>query len=99
VPKPDVPWFWTQQAGVRLQMAGRIDRVEEWLLTGAIESNSFSVLGWRMGKLVYGESINSPADHVAVRKLLTEGTAPALADLRPVAAIGLRAAIKALVLA
>ena len=99
VPKPDVPWFWTQQAGVRLQMAGRIDRVEEWLLTGAVESNSFSVLGWRKGKLVYGESINSPADHVAVRKLLTEGTAPALADLRPVVEMGLRAAIKALVLA
>lgn len=96
VPVPDVPWFWTQQAGVRLQMAGRIDRVEEWLLTGVVESNSFSVLGWRNNKLVYGESINSPGEHVAIRKLLAENTAPTLSQLRPVAEMGLKAAIKSL---
>ncbi len=96
VPVPDVPWFWTQQAGVRLQMAGRIDRVEEWLLTGVVESNSFSVLGWRNKKLVYGESINSPSDHVAIRKLLAENTAPTLSVLRPIAELGLKAAIKSL---
>lgn len=94
VPVPDVPWFWTQQAGVRLQMAGRIDRVEEWLLTGAVESNSLSVLGWRNNKLVYGESINSPSDHVAIRKLLAENTAPTLSALRPIAEMGLKAAFK-----
>ncbi|MQR00094.1 NAD(P)/FAD-dependent oxidoreductase [Glaciimonas soli] len=96
VPAPDVPWFWTQQAGVRLQMAGRIDRVEEWLLTGAVESNAFSVLGWRNGKLMYGESINSPSDHVTIRKLLAENTAPTLSVLRPIAEMGLKAAIKSL---
>lgn len=94
VPVPDVPWFWTQQAGVRLQMAGRIDRVEEWLLTGSVESNSFSVLGWRNSKLVYGESINSPGDHVAIRKLLAENAAPTLSELQPIAEMGLKPAIK-----
>ena len=97
VPVPDVPWFWTLQAGVRLQMAGRVDRVEEWLLTGSVESNSFSVLGWRNSKLVYGESINSPSDHVTIRKLLAENTAPTLSELRPIAEMGLKAAIKFLV--
>ncbi len=96
VPKPDVPWFWTQQAGVRLQMAGRIDRVEEWLLTGSIASNAFSVLGWRQGQLVYGESINSAGDHVAIRKLLADHSAPTLSQLRPVAEMGLKAAVKSL---
>ncbi|ROZ79824.1 NAD(P)/FAD-dependent oxidoreductase [Ramlibacter sp. WS9] len=96
VPLPDVPWFWTLQAGVRLQMAGRVDRVEEWLPTGSVESNSFSVLGWRSGKLVYGESINSPSDHVAIKKLLAENAAPTLAVLRPIAEMGLKAAIKSL---
>lgn len=96
VPAMDVPWFWTLQAGVRLQMAGRIDRVEEWLLTGAVESNSFSVLGWRNNRLVYGESINSPSDHVAIRKLLAKNTAPLLSTLRPIAEMGLKAAVKSL---
>lgn len=91
---PDVPWFWTQQAGVRLQMAGRIDRVDEWLLTGSVESDTFSVLGWRSGKLVYGESINSAGDHVTVRKLLAANAAPTLSELKPVAQMGLKAAIK-----
>ncbi|MDH7797057.1 MULTISPECIES: FAD-dependent oxidoreductase [unclassified Beijerinckia] len=96
-PVPDVPWFWTQQAGVRLQMAGRIDRVENWLLTGSVESNTFSVLGWRNSKLVYGESINSPSDHVAIRKLLADNTALSLSKLQPIAEMGLKAAIKSLV--
>lgn len=96
VPQPDVPWFWTQQAGVRLQMAGRIDRVEEWLLTGAVEANTFSVLGWRNDKLVYGESINSPSDHVTIRKLLANATSPVLSQLQPIAEMGLKAAIKCL---
>jgi 3-phenylpropionate/trans-cinnamate dioxygenase ferredoxin reductase component len=96
-PVPDVPWFWTQQAGVRLQMAGRIDRVDAWLLTGSGDSDAFSVLGWRDGKLVYGESINSPSDHVLIRRLLAEHAAPTLSQLRPGAAMGLKAAIKSLV--
>ena len=77
-------------------MAGRVDRVEEWLLTGSAESNSFSVLGWRNGKLVYGESINSPSDHVTIRKLLAEKTAPSLDQLRPIAEMGLKPAFKSL---
>lgn len=75
-------------------MAGRVDRVEEWLLTGSVASNSFSVLGFRNSKLVYGESINSPSDHVAIRKLLAENAAPTLSELRPIAEMGLKAAIK-----
>lgn len=96
VPMPDVPWFWSQQAGVRLQMAGRIDRVEEWLLTGSVESNAFSVLGWRKHQLVYGESINCPRDHLAIRKLLAGNSAPTLPELRPIAEMGLKAAIASL---
>lgn len=96
VPVPDVPWFWTLQADVRLQMAGRIDRVEEWLVTGSIASDSFSVLGWQDNTLVYGESINSPGDHVNIRKLLAGNAAPSLPALRPVAEMGLKAALKTL---
>lgn len=94
VPPIETPWFWSNQAGIRLQMAGRIDRVEEWLLTGSVEENAFSVLGWRNRKLVYGESINCPGDHVAIRKLLATDTTPTPEKLRPVAGMGLKAAIK-----
>ena len=97
MPRPDVPWFWTQQAGVRLQMAGRIDRVEEWMVMGDMASDAFSVLGWRQQQLVYGESLNSAGDHVAVRKLLAETAPPTLTDLRPLNHLSLKAALKSLV--
>ncbi|MGR9235078.1 3-phenylpropionate/trans-cinnamate dioxygenase ferredoxin reductase subunit [Rhizobium leguminosarum] len=95
VPVADVPWFWTQQAGVRVQMAGRVDRVREWLLMGDEEKNSFSVLGWKGERLVYGESVNSPSDHVNVRKILAGTNNVTFSHLRSLAGMGLTAAVKA----
>ncbi|PJX20486.1 hypothetical protein CAP48_18985 [Advenella sp. S44] len=94
VPPIETPWFWSNQAGVRLQMAGRIDRVEDWLLTGSVETNAFSMLGWRNRKLVYGESVNCPGDHVVIRNLLATDTVPTPEKLKPISGMGLKAGIK-----
>jgi 3-phenylpropionate/trans-cinnamate dioxygenase ferredoxin reductase subunit len=67
-PYKAVPWFWTHQYDVMLQMAGLsagFDRVET---RGDVAARKFSVYYYADGKLLAVDSINSPADHIRARK-------------------------------
>ena len=74
-PKPydALPWFWSIQGAARLQIAG-LSRpgLTEIVRKGADESR-FSVFLFDGGELVAVESVNSPADHMAARKLIGGG--------------------------
>lgn len=68
-----LPWFWSDQ-GLKLQIAGLVSRAERfWVKNNTAES--FSVYGFRDDHLVSVESLGSPADHLAARKLLADGRA------------------------
>lgn len=75
-PYSAVPWFWTHQGGLKLQIAGLGGGVDQEVVRGDPGQNRFSVLGFRDGRLATVESINRPADHVAARRLLAAGTGP-----------------------
>lgn len=66
----DVPWFWTDQFDVKLQMAGLSGGYDCSVTRGDPESRKFSVFYFRGKRLVAVDSINRPADHIAARKLL-----------------------------
>ncbi|MGH9559325.1 MAG: NAD(P)/FAD-dependent oxidoreductase [Bryobacteraceae bacterium] len=68
-----VPWFWTDQFDIKLQMAGLSGGFDRAVVRGAPESRKFSVFYFRQGKLIAVDSINRPADHIAARKLLATG--------------------------
>lgn len=76
-PKPydALPWFWSIQGAARLQIAG-LSRpgLTEIIRKGADESR-FSVFLYDGSELVSVESVNSPADHMAARKLIGSGFA------------------------
>lgn len=78
----DVPWFWSHQAGDKLQIAGLSQSTDGSVLLGDPTSGRFSVCRVRDGFLSAVESINSPGDHLASRKLLTHGSRVTEADLR-----------------
>jgi 3-phenylpropionate/trans-cinnamate dioxygenase ferredoxin reductase subunit len=66
-----VPWFWSDQGGVKLQIAGvAMSRADEIVLRGDRAGLKFSAYGFAKGHLVAVESVNRPADHIAARKLL-----------------------------
>jgi 3-phenylpropionate/trans-cinnamate dioxygenase ferredoxin reductase subunit len=69
-----VPWFWTDQFDVKLQMAGLSQGCDLAVTRGVAESNRFSVLYFKQNRLAAIDSINRPADHMAGRKLLAAGT-------------------------
>ncbi len=70
-----VPWFWSDQADIRLQMAGLAIGHEQRVVRGDPQSGKFSVFYFRSGRLCAVDSVNRPADHMAARKLLGSGSA------------------------
>ncbi len=77
-----LPWFWTDQGDMKLQMAGLADGHDETVAIGDAEAKQLSVLCYRAGQLVAVESVNRPADHMAARKILARPGAPSAAQAR-----------------
>ena len=73
-PYVQVPWFWSDQYDVKLQMAGIGMPHDNSALRGTTASGSFSLFYFRDGRLVGADSVNRPADHMACRRLLAQGT-------------------------
>jgi len=75
-----LPWFWSEQGSMRLQMAGLMPDparpgVTRHRRPGATDA-SFSVLHYVDQRLVCVESVNAPMDHMMSRKLLEAGRHP-----------------------
>jgi len=66
----NVPWFWTDQFDMKLQMAGLSSGYDRSITRGDPETRKFSVFYFREERLVAVDSINRPADHIAARKLI-----------------------------
>lgn len=68
-----LPWFWTDQFDVKLQMAG-ISQGHDGIVTrGDVESRKLSVFYFQENRLVAVDSINRPLDHMIARKLIAAG--------------------------
>ncbi|MFE6609638.1 NAD(P)/FAD-dependent oxidoreductase [Amycolatopsis sp. NPDC057786] len=75
-PYESLPWFWTDQLGAKLQIAGLLTGADKTVVTGDREGGKFSVLSFRDGVLVGVESVNRPPDHIAARRLLAADPEP-----------------------
>ncbi|UOX86845.1 FAD-dependent oxidoreductase [Amycolatopsis sp. FBCC-B4732] len=80
-PYASLPWFWTDQSGAKLQIAGILSGADKTVVTGDRAAGKFSVLSFRDGVLIAVESVNRPADHIAARRLFTADPHPRYADL------------------
>jgi 3-phenylpropionate/trans-cinnamate dioxygenase ferredoxin reductase subunit len=69
-----LPWFWTDQFDIKLQMAGISSGYDRVVTRGSTESRKLSVFYYRGGKLLAIDSINRPIDHIVGRKILASGT-------------------------
>jgi 3-phenylpropionate/trans-cinnamate dioxygenase ferredoxin reductase subunit len=68
-----VPWFWSYQGDLRLQIAGLSADHDDEVVRGEPDDESFSVLYYRRDRLLAVDAINRPADYMAVRKALGQG--------------------------
>jgi 3-phenylpropionate/trans-cinnamate dioxygenase ferredoxin reductase subunit len=69
-PYDKVPWFWSDQNDLKLQIAGITAGHDAAILRGDPESRAFSVFCFRGDRLIGVESVNRPADHIVARRLL-----------------------------
>jgi len=68
-----VPWFWSDQGELRLQMVGLAPAESVRYRRNGATAQSFSILHYFGERLACVESVNAPADHLAARKLLEKG--------------------------
>jgi len=69
----EVPWFWSNQYDLKLQMVGICSGYNDIAVRGKRSENKFSIFYFDGNRLVAIDSINRPADHMAGRKLLAAG--------------------------
>jgi len=76
VPYDAVPWFWSDQADLKLQIAGLVAGHASVAIRGSVENERFSVFCFDEGGALVGvESVNRPSDHMMARRLIQSGTA------------------------
>jgi 3-phenylpropionate/trans-cinnamate dioxygenase ferredoxin reductase subunit len=72
-PIPEVPWFWSDQYDLRLQIAGLAFDPAEAVLRGEPESGSFAVFHLAADQRVLAvEAVNAPAEFMAGRILVSK---------------------------
>jgi len=69
-PYSAVPWFWSDQGPLKLQIAGLTAGHDETVIRGDSAGISCSMFCFRGGRLLGVESVNRPADHMVSRRLL-----------------------------
>ncbi len=84
-PSPEVPWFWSDQYDIKLQIAGLPFDVATLVIRGNPQAGTFAVFHLdAQSRVQCVESVNTPAEFMAGRQLIQKRKpvdATALADL------------------
>lgn len=79
----ELPWFWSDQYDVKLQIAGMNQGYTDAVIRGDSGSSSFSVFYLKDNLILAADCINRPKDFMLAKKLIMQGKpteAAALAD-------------------
>lgn len=79
-PYAQLPWFWSDQYDVKLQIAGINQGYTEVVIRGDQTSRSFTLFYLQGNVLLSAECINRPKDFIVAKKLILQGN-----DLDPAA--------------
>lgn len=74
-PAPEVPWFWSDQYEVKLQIAGLPDGSDRQVVRGDVEVGAFAVFHLAGDRIVCVEAVNAPAEFMAGRLMIARGQA------------------------
>lgn len=67
-----IPWFWSNQGGIKLQIAGLSTGHDRTVVREDPERGKHSVLYYRGDRIIAADCINHPLDFMAVRSALTK---------------------------
>jgi len=93
-PTPEIPWFWSDQYDLKLQIAGLPDGADRQVVRGLpdidAEQPGFAVFHLKGDRIVCVEAINAPAEFMGGRQLIARG-APVDAVLLADTAVSMKA--------
>jgi 3-phenylpropionate/trans-cinnamate dioxygenase ferredoxin reductase subunit len=73
-PYDPVPWFWSDQYDLKLQMAGLSDGYDDATVVGDVAAKRFSVEYRRAGRLIAVDAVNDARAHMLSRRRIAEET-------------------------
>jgi 3-phenylpropionate/trans-cinnamate dioxygenase ferredoxin reductase subunit len=76
-----VPWFWSDQYNVKLQIVGITEGYDQFVIRGKPDERSFAAFYLQNGKLLAVDAINSPREFMLGKKLVTAGARFDIAEL------------------
>lgn len=83
-----IPWFWSNQADLKLQIAGLSTGYDHTVVRRDDAKGKFSVLYYRSGQIIAADCVNHPLDFMAVKNALAKrGNIPAGLAAEPVTAL------------
>jgi 3-phenylpropionate/trans-cinnamate dioxygenase ferredoxin reductase component len=73
-PKPNrsVPWFWSDQYELKLQMAGLSQGYDRCVLRGSLAARSFCTFYLQGNRVLAVDAVNRPGDFMLVRRALAQ---------------------------
>jgi len=70
-----VPWFWSDQYDLKLQMVGLSQGHDELIVRGDMDANSFTAFYLKDGVVISADSVNRPQDFMLAKRLVAERAA------------------------
>lgn len=67
-----VPWFWSNQGTLKLQMAGISDGHDEYVVRDKPGGGGLTILYYRQGGLIAGDTVDAPRDFNAIKNALAK---------------------------
>ena len=67
-----IPWFWSNQGDVKLQIAG-LSTGHDQTVVRAHAADKWSLLYYRNGRILAADAVNAPLDFMAVKSALAKG--------------------------
>ena len=71
-----VPWFWSDQYDVKLQIVGLSAGYDQTVARGNPADRSFSCVYLRDGRMIAIDSVNAPKDFMQAKALIASGARP-----------------------
>jgi len=73
-PPPEVPWFWSDQYDLKLQMAGLSDGADRKVVRTVADGDGLAVFHLAGDRLLCIEAVNAPAEFMGGRLLIAKAT-------------------------
>jgi 3-phenylpropionate/trans-cinnamate dioxygenase ferredoxin reductase subunit len=72
-PYREVPWFWSDQYDLKLQIAGLAWPGDQLVLRGDPAARKFAIFHLRQGAVAAVEAVNAAPEYIVGRKLINDG--------------------------